>query len=121
MRKVIAALTVVPVAAALAANASAGDPPVTKAATRTITLGDNFFKPKSITVRKNTILRFVWGPNNTGTLDEHNVQGVKGNKFGPTPDTTRPEKPFRKRITKSSTIVCNIHATTMILKVKVKR
>ena len=32
----------------------------------------------------------------------------------------RPDRPFRKRITKTSTIVCTIHATTMKMKVKVK-
>ena len=123
MRKLIAALAVVAVPAAgfAAAGASAADdPPVTKAATRTIELGDNFFKPKAITIRKGTILKFNWGPNNEGTLVEHNVAGVKGNKFEPTEDTTRPDRPFRKRFTKASTVVCTIHSTTMILKVRIK-
>jgi hypothetical protein len=52
---------------------------------------------------------------------EHNVTGVKGNKFGPTEDTTRPDKPFRKRFTRNSLVVCEIHPTTMQLKVKIKR
>jgi plastocyanin len=122
MRKLIAVVALAPVVAVVAAaHASAGDPPVHAAATRTIQLGDNFFKPKAITVRKGTVLKFIWGPNNTGTTVEHNVTGVKGNKFGPTPDTTRPARPFRKRITRTTSIVCTIHATTMKLRVTVKR
>ena len=123
MRKLIASLAVValPAAGFAAVNASAaGDPPVTKAATRTITLGDNFFKPKSLTVRKGTILRFIWGPNNEGTIVEHNVTGVRGNKFTNGEDTTRPDRPYRKRITRKTTIVCTIHATTMKMSVRVK-
>ena len=121
MRKSIALLAVLPVLPVLASNASADDPPVTKAATRTITLGDNFFKPKTITVRKRTILKFNWGPNNEGTEVEHNVTGVSGNKFASTEDTTRPDKPFRKRFTKNSLVVCTIHSTTMKLRVKIKK
>ena len=121
MRKSIALLAVLPVLPFVAASAAADDdPPVTKAATRTITLGDNFFKPKAITIRKGTILKFQWGPDNEGTLVEHNVTGVKGNKFDSTPDTTRPARPFRKRFTRNSTVVCTIHPTTMILKVRIK-
>jgi plastocyanin len=123
MRKLIAILVVaaVPAAGLAAAGASASDdPPVTKAATRTITLGDNFFKPKAITIRKGTILKFNWGPDNTGTEVEHNVTGVKGNKFDSTEDTTRPSRPFRKRFTRNSLVVCTIHPTTMKLRVTVK-
>ncbi len=124
MRKLIATLAVVALAAAglAAVTASASDdPPVHKAATKTITLGDNFFKPKSLTVKKGTILRFVWGPGNEGTVVEHNVTGVKGNKFDSTEDTTKPDRPFRKRFTKNSLVVCTIHSTTMKLSVKIKR
>src|SRR3954469_862594 len=121
MRKTIAVLAVLSVLPVVAANASSSDdPPVTKAATRTITIGDDFFKPKTITVKKGTTLQFEWGKNNTGTLDEHNVSGVSGNKFKPTPDTTKPSKPFKKKFTKNSLVVCTIHATVMKLKVKVK-
>jgi hypothetical protein len=122
-KKSIALLAALPVLPLVAVNASASDddPTVRKAATRTITLGDNFFKPKAITIRKNTILKFVWGPNNQGTMDFHNVAGVRGNKFDATEDTMRPDRPFRKRFTKNSTVVCTIHSTTMILKVRIKR
>jgi hypothetical protein len=123
MRKSIALLAALPVLPLVAVNATASDDDqqVRKAATRTIELGDNFFKPKSITIRKNTILRFVWGPNNQGTNDFHNVAGVRGNRFAATEDTMRPARPFRKRFTKNSTVVCTIHSTTMILRVRIKR
>lgn len=121
MRKSIALLAVLPVLPIAAASATAeDDPPVSKAATRTITLGDNFFKPKTITIRKGTILKFQWGPDNQGTVDFHNVAGVRGNKFAATEDTMRPDRPFRKRFTRNSLVVCTIHSTTMKLSVKIK-
>ena len=120
MRKTIAVLAALPLLPVVAAHASSDDPPVTKAATKTITLGDNFFKPKTITVAKGTILKFNWGPNNSGTDVEHNVTGVSGNKFDSTPDTTKPSKPFKKRFTRNSLVVCTIHSTTMKLRVKIK-
>jgi plastocyanin len=121
MRKLIllpaAALPLV----AFAANATAGDPPVHAAATKTIVVGDNFFKPKAVTVKKGTTLKFVWGnANNDGTVQEHNVTGVKGNKFT-TEDTSKPDKPFKKKFTRTSVVFCTIHPTTMKLTVKVKR
>ena len=123
MRKTIALLAALPVLALVAANASAGDDPSAHAAaTKKIVIGDDFFKPKSITVKKGTTLKFYWGDtSNKGTLDEHNVTAVKGNKFTNGEDTQRPDKPYAHKITRSSTIVCTIHSTTMILKVKVKK
>ena len=121
MRKTIAVLAALPLLPVVAAHASSDDPPVTKAATKTITLGDNFFKPKTITVKKGTILKFNWGPDNSGTEVEHNVTGVSGNKFKSTEDTTKPDRPFRKRFTKNSLVVCTIHSTTMKLRVKIKK
>ena len=120
MRKTIAVLAALPLLPVVAAHASSDDPPVNKAATKTITLGDNFFKPKTITVKKGTILAFNWGPGNSGTEVEHNVTGVSGNKFGSTPDQTKPSKPFKKRFTRNSLVVCTIHPTTMKLRVKIK-
>ncbi len=51
MRKSIVVLAALPLLPVVAANAAEDDPPVHKAATRTVQLGDNFFKPKSMTVR----------------------------------------------------------------------
>jgi plastocyanin len=123
MRKLIAvlALAALLVAAAVAVTASAAeDPPAAKASTKTVQLGDNFFKPKALTVRKGTVLKFIWGPANSGTVVEHNVTAVKGNKFTNGEDTMRPDAPYRHRVTRSTLIVCTIHSTTMKLNVKVK-
>ena len=122
MRKLIllAAAVALIVAATITATASAGDPTAHAAGTRTVTVGDNFFSPKSMTVKKGTTLSFQWGKGNAGTDQEHNVTGVKGNRFA-TKDLTHPAKPFRKKITKTTLIVCTIHSTTMELKVKVKK
>ena len=122
MRKSLAAVAMLSISAsaAFAANATADDPPVRAAVTKTVTLGDNYFKPKALTVRKGTILRFIWGPGNEGTVVEHNVTGVKGNRFTNGEDTTRPDAPYRKRITRTTSIVCTLHSTTMKMKVTVK-
>ena len=122
MRKLMLSLAAVAVLAiAFAANASAGDPPVHKAGTKTIQLGDNFFKPKTVTVRKGTTLKFIWGANNEGTVVEHNVTAVKGNKFTNGEDTSKPDTPYKHKVTKNTLIVCTIHSTTMKLSVKVKK
>jgi plastocyanin len=122
MRKLIASTALVPlIAAGFVTNAAADDPPVHKAATKTVLLGDNYFSPKRLTVKKGTILRFMWGRDNRGTVVEHNVTGVKGNKFSSGEDTVRPDKPYRKRITRTTSIVCTLHSTTMKMTVKVRR
>jgi plastocyanin len=121
MRKLIllfAAIALV-VAATAAGTASAGDPPAHAAATKTVTIGDNFFSPKTLKVRKGTIVQWVWGPDNSGTAVEHNVTGAKGNRFA-SEDTMKPDKPFRKRITRTTNVICTIHPTTMKLKITVK-
>lgn len=120
MRKLLALAVVSALSVPLVATATADEAKVRGAATRTVTIGDNFFKPKRMTVRKGTVLRFVWGAGNEGTDFEHNATGVRGNKFE-SQTTTRPERPFRKRITRTTTIVCTVHATTMRMKVVVKK
>jgi plastocyanin len=123
-KKSIALLAALPVLPLIAANASASgdDPPVQAAATKKIVLGDDFFRPKTITVRKGTTLKFYWGDStNKGTIDDHNVTAVKGNKFTNGEDTNKPDKPYAHKVTKTTLIVCTIHSTTMQLKVKVKK
>jgi plastocyanin len=118
MRKLIAVVAVVPVLAVFAVDASAGDPPAHAAATKNVVIGDNFFSPKTLKVKKGTFVQWVWGKGNKGTAVEHNVTGIKGNKFA-SPDTTRPAKPFRRKITQTTTVYCTIHSTTMKLTIKV--
>src|SRR5436190_5293011 len=52
VKRLLAALAVVAACGAVAVPALA--------ATRTVTLGDNFFRPKSLTVRKGATVRWVW-------------------------------------------------------------
>jgi plastocyanin len=119
MRKPIVALAVFSLLAS-ATTATAGDPPARAAATKKVVVGDNYFSPKKLTVKKGTTVRFVWGADGRGTAVEHNVTATKGNRFA-TADTKLPAKPVQKKITKTTTIYCTIHATTMKLTIKVKR
>jgi plastocyanin len=120
MRKLIAVVAVVPVLAVVAAEASAGDPPARAAATKTVVVGDNFFAPKALSVKKGTLVQWVWGKGNRGTRVAHNVTATKGNRFA-SGDTRRPAKPFARKITQTTTVYCTIHPTTMKLTIRVTR
>jgi plastocyanin len=84
------------------------------AATRTITVGDNFFKPASVTVSKGTTVKWVW----RGKI-AHNVTVKSGPvKFH---SATIPKGTFSRTLTKTGTyaIVCTIHpGMKMTLKVR---
>ena len=100
MRKLIAIVASLAIAGALAVPAFG--------ATKTIKLGDNFFKPKTLTVKKGTKLVFKW----TGKAP-HNVTGA-GLKSG-----TKSSGTFKAKAKKSGKIVCTIHpGMEMRLKVK---
>jgi plastocyanin len=107
MKRLLAVLAAVAiVAAALAIPALA--------ATKTITIGDNFFKPASVTVTKGTKVTWVW----KGKL-AHNVTVKSGPvKFK---SATMPKGTFSRTLTKTGTysIVCTIHpGMKMTLKVR---
>jgi plastocyanin len=84
------------------------------AATRSVTVGDNFFRAKSLTVRKGTTVTWTW----RGKV-KHNVtvrQGPVKFKSG-----TKARGTYSKRLTKAGTyrIVCTIHpGMAMTLKVR---
>jgi len=120
MRKLLALVLVAAVPASLGvASATADDASVQAAKTRTVRIGDNFFSPKTITVKKRTIVKWVWGTGDRTSTDfEHNVRGTKGNKFR---SSVKTRGSFRKRITKTTSIVCDVHFTTMRMKIKVKK
>jgi plastocyanin len=110
MRKlplVLALLAVAALAAALAIPALA--------ATRTVSLHDNYFSPKATTVSKGTKVRFVW----RGEAP-HNVTKTKGpgKKFR---SANKQSGTFSRTFTTSGsyTIVCTIHPG-MTLKLRVK-
>ena len=78
-------------------------------ATKTISLKDNFFSPKSLTVKKGTKLVFKW----RGKAP-HNVKGAGISS------PTKTSGSFSARARKSGAIVCTIHPG-MQMKLKVRR
>ena len=85
------------------------------AATKTVQVKDNKFVASSITVSKNTTVKWVW----KGKAP-HNVVVTKGPaKFK---STTQVKGSYSKKLTKKGTysILCTIHAPGMKMTVKVK-
>jgi plastocyanin len=114
MRKLLALLALAglmtALAVAFAATAAAEDAPVRAAKTRTVRVADNFFKAKTIKVRKGTIVRWVWGADGEPTAVEHDVYSTKGTRLR---SGFKTEGTYRKRIRKTTRYLCRVHATTM--------
>lgn len=91
----------------------AGAEPAAPAATRGVTVGDNFFSPKRMTVSRGTTLRFVW----RRTRNRHNVTG--GGRASRT--TRRSGTVVRRTVRRSTTFICTVHPDTMRLRVRVRR
>jgi len=101
------AVTALVVSAALAASAFA--------ATKTVTIGDNFFKPKSISVSKSTTVKWAWKGKNP-----HNVTVTSGPvKFS---SPTKKTGTFSKKLSKKGTykIICTVHGARQSLTIKVR-
>ncbi len=84
-------------------------------ATKTVSVRDDFFSPKSTSVRKDTTVRWVWRDDNP-----HNVTVTKGPvKFK---STTKRSGRYSKKVTRRGTytIVCTIHLPGMRMKLVVK-
>jgi plastocyanin len=110
MRKVVPVI-----AAASLAVAGAVALPSSAATTKTVSVKDDFFGPKKLTIKKGQKVKWVW----KGTTG-HNVtvaNGPAGFRFG-TRKTGSKTHTFKKRGTYS--IVCTIHAPDMHMTVKVK-
>jgi len=105
MKKMISAATVVAATALLAIPAFA--------ATKSVSVKDNFFSPKTLTVGKNSTVKWVWKGH-----APHNVTVTKGPvKFH---SSTKVSGTFSKKMTRrgSYTLVCTIHSgMKMTLKV----
>jgi len=104
---VLTAVTAVVLSAALAVSALA--------ATKTVSVKDNAFAPKNVTVKKGTTMRWVW----KGSAP-HNVTVTSGPaRFR---SATQTKGRFSKRLTKTGTykIVCTIHDPGMSMTVKVR-
>jgi plastocyanin len=98
MKKLIAAGA----ASALAAGVLAG--PSLGAGTKTVSVKDNVFAPKSLSVKKGTTIRWVW----KGKAP-HNVHVTKGPQKFTSPVKTKGS--YSRKLTKkgSYTMVCTIH------------
>lgn len=81
------------------------------AATKTVRVEDDFFAPKTLTVKRGDTLKFVWRGD-----APHNVKGGQLNSGAPKTEGT-----YRKRVTRRGTfrVVCVVHPKmTMRLTVK---
>jgi plastocyanin len=84
------------------------------AKTKSIKIGDDFFKPKSVTVAKGTIVKWSW----TGS-HQHNVVVQKGPRHFQS-DLQRSGS-FARKLKKRGTykIICSIHAPDMHMTIRV--
>ncbi len=112
-----AALLAVAVTGIAVGTAGASSPAQTPPTppTKTIKLGDNFFKPSSVTVAAGTVVTFQWTGSNT-----HNVTVVKGPQKFTSPNQS--DGTYLHTFTKPGTykIQCTFHPG-MNLTVKVKK
>ncbi|MDX6707770.1 MAG: hypothetical protein QOD83_2179 [Solirubrobacteraceae bacterium] len=102
----ITAITALVVSAVLAVSALG--------ATKTVTIGDNFFKPKSVSVKKGSTVKWVWKGKSP-----HNVTVISGPVKFKSP--TQKTGTFSKKLSKKGTykIICTIHGSVQSLKIKV--
>ncbi len=107
--------TVAPVLLALTAGALTVPAASTAKSPRTVTVKDNRFVAKSITVRRGARVRWVW----KGRAP-HNVTVVRGpSRFR---SSTKQRGSFSRRLNKRGTyfILCTIHAPGMKMKIRVR-
>jgi plastocyanin len=104
MRILLLALILTLVAAAPAA-----------ARTKTVKVGDDFFKPKTLSVSKGTTVKWTW----TGR-DSHNVTVTKGpSSFR---SSLKRSGTFKHKMSRRGTykIICTIHAPDMRMTINVR-
>ena len=121
MRKLIVTLAVACLLGGVAAfGASVA---LSASTTKTITVGDDFFTPTKFSIKKNTIVKWVWSAQN---VDDHQVAQAdrhfepKSSGFQSKEQSTG--APFRHRFKKAGTfyVICLVHPTDMRMKIRVK-
>ena len=92
---------------------AAGGPAPKAARTRTVSVRDNAFRPRRLTVRRRDVVRFVW----RGTDNPHNVtaQGRSSRT------TSRSGYVYRRRFSRTTRVICTIHPDTMRMTIRVRR
>ena len=122
MPKLLVALFVVVLLAALAVTGAgvASGESVHAAATgpKKVLVGDDFYKPRPVEIRKGRTVKWFWGEDGSGTDNAHTVTEAKG-RF------TSAEKSmgtYKHKFGKKGTfrIYCAVHPDTMRMKVIVK-
>jgi plastocyanin len=109
--------TLVPIA--LAAFVLALTPAAAAPRPKTVKVGDFFFAPTSLTVRKGTLVRFNW----VG-LAEHNVTKSKGpGRFFQSKTQAGEGVLYKRRFRRTGRyrLVCTLHADDMKMGLRVKR
>jgi plastocyanin len=109
MRKqlvVLLALAALTVAGILAAQAFA--------ATKKVTIKDNFFSTSKVTVKKGGKVTWRW----SGTSNPHNVTSSNGHFHSSTKSSGTYSHKFSKKGT--FTVICTVHPSQMRMKVVVK-
>lgn len=97
-----------------AGDRNAADAPTPKAArTRTVSVRDNVFRPRRLTVRRRDVVRFVW----RRTRNPHNVT-ARGRASR---TTSRSGYVYRRRFSRTTRVICTVHPDTMRLTVRVRR
>lgn len=94
-------------------GAAADGPAADAARTRSVTVGDDFFRPRSITVSRRDTVRFVW----RRTRHLHNVR-ARGRQSR---TTRRSGYVYRRRFSRTTRVICTIHPDTMRMTVRVRR
>lgn len=100
---------------AIAAVVAALAPTAHAAAVETVAVRDDYFKAKSVTVRRGTSVRWVWEGKSS-----HNVRVAKGPVKFSSPFKIKGS--YSKRLTKKGTyqLVCTIHQPSMQMTIRVK-
>jgi plastocyanin len=107
-------------AAALAAAACAFPAAALGAAAKRIQVGDDYYGPTKVTVKRGTTVKWVWLADNTNSHDVKLVKAPKGaKKFHSASAAT--DYTFTRKLTKPGTykIVCTLHQDmTMTIRVR---
>jgi plastocyanin len=109
-----AALSVIVLA--LAAGVSSGADNVGHAAVKRVTVGDNFFSPTSVSIRRGTTVKWTW----SNTSNRHNVKVRSGpRKFS---SSTKRSGTYSRKISTAGTykIYCSIHPSNMKMTIRAK-